>query len=54
MIKLFFKIRGGNAPPALPVADPMLYTVLYENVLQDTHKIYFQKSNVNIGKFSTS
>ena len=25
MIELFFKIRGGNAPPALPVADPMKY-----------------------------
>ena len=25
MIELFFKIRGGgNAPPALPVADPMV------------------------------
>ena len=27
MIKLYFKIRGGgNAPPALPVADPMKYS----------------------------
>ena len=28
MIELFFKIRGGNAPPALPVADPMIQTVM--------------------------
>ena len=29
MIELFFKIRGGNAPPALPVADPMSDTLMY-------------------------
>ena len=30
MIKLVFKIRGGNAPPALPVADPMtIYIYIY-------------------------
>ena len=29
MIKLYFKIMGGNAPPpALPVADPMLAGIL--------------------------
>ena len=28
MIELFFKIRGGNVPPALPVADPMVQWTL--------------------------
>ena len=42
IIELCFKFRGGNAPPALPVADPMQYvlTELVDKAFGKTKTLY--------------
>ena len=45
MIELFFKIRGGNAPPALPVADPMHETTSTTTTQIQTPNLEIEREN---------